>query len=217
VSAPVNVNVPVPVRIGLVLALLLVPRAARAEETAAPATEAEKPPDLPPSIANACKHVGPRNVISTQPLALAARGFALSYERFVGPPRFSVVGTAGFRGAALGDYSSSTVNGGIEGRVWVRRDAGFGCSAPAMSGPYFGLHLNTGVTTLTDRTTDSSVGSSLTFTSTIDFGWRWIAFRILEITPSLGWGYHTDVDPRGHLATTVRPALVVGLSVGWIF
>jgi hypothetical protein len=201
------------------LVVTLVPRASgAAAPVAEPAVEpSERAPELPPSIANACKHVGPRNVVATQPLALAARGFALSYERFVGPPRFSIVGSAGYRAAALGDYSSATYNGGVEGRVWVRRDAGFGCSAPAMSGPYFGLHLNAGVTALRERATDASVGSSLTLTSTIDFGWRWIVFRVLEITPSLGLGYHADVDPRGHLATTVRPALVLGLSVGWIF
>jgi hypothetical protein len=195
----------------LVLGMLLVARSAHADEVVAPT------PEAPPSVTTACTYVGPRNAISTQPLAFAARGVALSYERFIGPPRFSLVGTVGYRSAALGEFSSSTYGAGVEGRVWVRRDAGFGCSSPAMSGPFFGLHLGTGLTQMTDRTTDASVGSSMTLTSTIHFGWRWIAFRVLEITPWIGWGLHADVDPRGHLATAARPAAVFGMSVGWVF
>ncbi len=170
--------------------------------------EADVAPPPPPAWST----LGPRNAVTTAPLAFLARGAALSYERLV-TPRVSVVALGGYRSAALGDYASTTWTGGVEARVWVRWPR----TAVAMSGPYLGLHVSVGYTQLTDRTTATRVGSSWGLSERLDFGWRFVALGHLAVAPWVGLGLREDVDGRGRLATTARVAGAFGFDVGWMF
>lgn len=169
------------------------------------------------ALTSGCDTIGKRNAISTQPLALIGRGVAVDYERLVAPPRFSLVGVAGVRGPALGDYTSTTADLGVEGRVWARPDAGKSCANMAMSGPYLGLRFDVGYTWVTDRTVDRVIGRSVGFDPTLAFGWRFVAWRLLEITPSIQGGARIDYDTTSRLVAWARPTIGVGLSVGWMF
>jgi hypothetical protein len=160
--------------------------------------------------------VGPRTAISTQPLAFFARGAALSYERLL-VPRGSAAALAGYRAAAQGDYASSTIHGGLEGRVWIRPSADMRCDSIAMSGPFLGLRMGVGYTRLVDSMDDRSVGSSVAVSPTLQAGWRFVAWRLVEVTPSIGLGVRADIDPPSGLVSTPRGALAFNLSVGWMF
>lgn len=164
----------------------------------------------------ACDKVGPRNAISTQPFAFFARGVALSYERLLAP-RVSAAALAGYRSAAQGDYASSTIHGGLEGRVWIRPSADIRCDTIAMSGPFLGLRLGVGYTRLVERMDDRSVGSSVALSPTLQGGWRFVAWRLVEVTPSIGLGVRADLDPPAGLVSQPRGVVAFNLSVGWMF
>jgi hypothetical protein len=149
----------------------------------------------------------PTEVIATQPLALVARGVAVSYERRI-TPRLSAVALGGFRAAALGDYGSTTETVGAELRAWLR-------ARTVLRGPYVGLHASAGYTRLTDDVMGYA-GSSTGLTQRIDLGWRFVVHGHLTITPALGLGWREDVDMRGRLATTTRGMAAIGLEVGWM-
>src|SRR5438105_1162485 len=69
------------------------------------------PADLPRS--------GPRNAVAIYPLALTAPGFAIEYERFVAPRRWSFAAGIGGKDAAHGDYRSFTLTPSLELRFWL--------------------------------------------------------------------------------------------------
>ena len=146
-----------------------------------------------------------RDVIATQPLALVARGVSLSYERPV-LPGWSAVALTGVRGAAGGDYSSRTWTVGAELRWWPRRP---------MRGLHLAAHASAAHTSLTDDVMDTHVGDAWALTQRLDVGYRWWTWRRLTLTPSLGVALREDVDRSGRLATTARPAVVIGLELGW--
>jgi hypothetical protein len=146
-------------------------------------------------------------VMSTQPLALVARGVAVSYERRVAP-RVSAVVLGGLRAAALEDYSSQTVTAGGELRVWVRE-------ATPMRGPFVGFHASAGYTRLVDDAM-GYVGGSTALSQRLDVGWRFTIRSRLAIAPTLGFGLREDLDSAGRLATTVRGQIAIGLEVGWM-
>jgi hypothetical protein len=170
-----------------------------------------------PQHTQRCDYVGPRNTVATQPLALAARGVGFSYERLVGPPTFSVAALVGGRSAALGDYSSATVSGGVEARAWARIVNRNKCGSMAMNGLYLGLRLDAAYTRVSDRTTDRFAGSSVALESMVTLGWRFVIWRTVEVTPSIAGGLRSDIDPRAGLGTSARPAGAIGLEVGWMF
>lgn len=149
----------------------------------------------------------PTDVISTQPLALVARGVSVSYERRIAE-RFSAAVLGGFRAAAEGDYGSTTGTAGAELRLWLRRST-------VLRGPYVGLHASAGYTRLTDDVMGDA-GASTGLTQRIDLGWRFVAYHHLAITPSLGLGCREDIDMRGRLATTTRGMAAIGLELGWM-
>jgi hypothetical protein len=158
--------------------------------------------------------VGARNAISTQPLSLLARGAAVMYERFVAPPTVSVVGLAGVRGAATGDYASTTFDAGVEARAWMLGRRISHCERGAMVGPYLGLRMDVGYTSLRDTITSRAAGTSVDFDPTFFIGYRFVLWRVVELTPSLGAGARIDDDG---LALQARPTLTFGLSIGWMF
>jgi Protein of unknown function (DUF3575) len=149
----------------------------------------------------------PTDVIATQPLALVARGVAVSYEWPI-TAQLSVAALGGFRAAALGDYGSTTGTAGAELRAWLRRSS-------VMRGPYLGFHASAGYTRLTDDVMGYA-GSSTGLTQRVDLGWRFVVHRHLTITPSLGLGCREDIDLRGRLATTTRGMAALGLEIGWM-
>ena len=146
-------------------------------------------------------------VIATQPLALVARGVALSYERRIAR-RLSAVALGGIRTAALEDYGSWTLTAGAELRVWLRR------STP-MRGPFVALHVSAGHTRLSDDAM-GYVGSSTALSQRADIGWRFTIRDRLAIAPTLGLGVREDVDSTGRLATTARGQIALGLEIGWM-
>jgi len=181
-----------------------------------PARAAEEATEGPPT--GPCDGPGPRNDIAVEPFSFAARAIALQYERYVLPPRFSLVGGLGLRGAALGDYSSTTYDGIVEWRYWfLGRRPFVACGRGAMAGPYVGFHFDTGYTTLRDRIEDRTVGSQITFTEILGVGYRGTLWRFFEITPSVGLAVVTETDPGGHFAAYTRLTLAFGLTAGWMF
>jgi hypothetical protein len=148
----------------------------------------------------AVAHAEPQGEVETQPLALVAKGMSVGYDRPISR-WWSLTGSIGLRGAALGDYTSTTYDGAIEARYWKRA---------AMTGPYVGLHASAGRTSLEMSATGMGVGTAWGFEQRVDVGWRWTWGR-LAITPSLGLGMHEDV---GGLAPAAHPVLGVGLALG---
>jgi hypothetical protein len=150
------------------------------------------------------------DVVTTQPLALVARGVSVGYEHLM-TQRLSVVALAGVRAAAEGDFSSSTLTAGGELRFWPRARPGY-----QLRGLYIALHASAGRTHLVDDVMDTSVGTSVELTERVDVGWRFVAWRRLGISPTLGLGGHQDIDTSGRLATVNAPALMIGVELGWL-
>jgi hypothetical protein len=146
-------------------------------------------------------------VIASQPLALVARGVAVSYERRIAP-RVSAVGLGGLRAAALEDYGSWTVTAGGELRVWLR-------ATTPMRGPFLGLHASAAHTRLSDDVM-GDLGGSTALSQRLDVGWRFTIRGRVAIAPAVGLGVREDVDSTGRLATTARGQLAIGLEVGWM-
>ena len=145
------------------------------------------------------------DIVDTDPLAVAAHGMSLGYEHRMSSS-WSLGGTVGLRGAALGDYTSTTWVGAVDGRYWKRRP---------MVGPFVGLHASAGRTTLAMSATGADLGVSWGFEQRVDFGWRFTIRDRLAITPSIGLGAHEDVDHV--LAPSVHPVLGLGCELGFLF
>lgn len=58
--------------------------------------------------------------------------------------------------------------------------------------------------------------SSWTLTQRLDVGYRFVLFRRLTLTPSLGLGAREDLDRTGRLAATARPIFGLGFELGWL-
>ena len=147
------------------------------------------------------------DAISTQPFELAARGGEVGLEHLV-RAHWSVFGFVGLRGAALGDYTSTTYAGGAELRWWWHA---------AMTGFYAAAHLDLGRTSLALSGTDGEMGVAWGVEERVDAGWRFTIQNRVAITPSLGLGAHHDIDTTGSFAVYTRPALAVGLELAFLF
>jgi len=150
-------------------------------------------------------------VIATQPLAAITRGLALAAERRVAT-HWSVVVLGGLRGGALGDYSSTTWEGGGELRWWLRERG-----AIAIAGPYLAAHASLGRTSLAMSATGAPLGTAWGFEQRVDVGWRFTFRGRVALTPSVGLGAHEDVDGSGRLAASTRPTVALGLELGCMF
>jgi hypothetical protein len=146
-------------------------------------------------------------VIGTQLLSIVGRGVSGSYERRIAE-RWSLVGLAGVRAAALVDFTSRTMWFGGEARFWIR-------GSTPMRGPFVALHASVGYTRLSDDEM-GFVGSSLALSQRTDIGWRFTIRSRISIAPTIGIGTREDIDSNSRLATTVRPQLALGLEVGWL-
>lgn len=159
-----------------------------------------------------------KNVIELRPLAVLERGFGVQYERFVLPPKFSIATGLAVRSGALADFRSFTIAGGSEVRVWIAGRPPFSAvGRGAMVGPYVGFRLDLGWTTLTDRLEDRSIGSTVTISESLTFGFRATLWRFFEITPSTGFVLVHDIDPSGRIASLTHPTMSFGLTWGWMF
>ncbi len=146
-------------------------------------------------------------VIATQPMALAARGVSVSYERRIAE-RLSAVGLGGVRAAALEDYGSWTATVGGELRAWLR-------GSTPMRGPFLALHASAGHTRVSDDVM-GDLGGSTALSQRLDLGWRFTLRGRVAIAPTIGLGLREDLDSTGQLATTVRGQLAFGLELGWM-
>jgi hypothetical protein len=147
------------------------------------------------------------DVIATQPLAWAANGVSLSYERPL-TDRYSGVAIAGYRDGADGDYDANTFTMGAEVRRWFRANA-------RMRGPYAAFHASFGHTRVSiDKM--GFIGSSTSFTQRFDIGWRWVIRDHVTIAPALGIAIHEDVSGSGKLSPIGHGMIGIGLELGWM-
>ena len=165
-----------------------------------------------------CENFGPRNAISVRPFSFTARSFAAQYERFVLPPRWSLVGGFGIRGGALGDYSSLTYDAALEGRLWFEGHKPWvRCDQSVMAGPYVALRLDVAHTRLYDHVAERVAGTQRSYGQLLATGFRGVLWDFFELSPSVGIGLITETDPRGRLASYPRFTLVFGFTAGWMF
>ena len=147
------------------------------------------------------------DVIATQPLALAAKGVSVSYERPL-TEKLSGVAIAGYRDGADGDYDANTLTAGGELRWWFRGDG-------QLRGPFTGFHATIGHTRLSEDQM-GFIGSSTTFTQRLDIGWRWVIRHHFTIAPTIGLAIHEDISGSGRLAPIGHAMPGVGLELGWM-
>lgn len=152
--------------------------------------------------------------LATAPLAFIGRGLTFSYERRPLPQRYphlSAAALVGFRAGAGGDFTSRTGTLGASLTWWPLSSAARPMRRLAVS-----LHTSAGLTSVTDEIMNERIGSSWTLTQRLDVGYRFVLFRHLTLTPSLGLGAREDLDRTGRLAATARPIFGLGFELGWL-
>lgn len=152
--------------------------------------------------------------LATAPLAFIGRGLTFSYERRPLPLRYrrlSATALVGFRAGAGGDFTSRTGTLGAAVTWWPLSSAARPMRRLAVS-----LHTSASLTSVTDEVMDERIGSSWTLTQRLDVGYRFVLFRHLTLTPSLGLGAREDLDRTGRLAATARPIFGLGFELGWL-
>ena len=160
---------------------------------------------------------GPRNAVSIYPWSLLGPGVALQYERYAFPRWVSVVTGAGFRMSGEKDYGSFSFSTALEGRLWFVGSAPFTTVGErAMVGPYFAARADVTWTRLWRDRDSKVIGTTLEHEETLLFGHRFVAGPV-EVTPLLGGGITTQIDPSGRLATASRWVLKAGLTLGILF
>lgn len=159
-----------------------------------------------------------KNAVSLHLLSLGARSLSVEYERFLLPPKLSLVGGIGIRDGAGGEYQSTAIALGAEARYWFKGRAVWSRLGPGnMVGWYVAGRVDVSRTSTTDELRDESLGSTVTIAESIAFGYRFVARGKLEITPSVGASVRTEFDTSGRLSPWTRGAGVVGLTIGWLF
>jgi hypothetical protein len=154
---------------------------------------------------------GYRGAVSLQLATLDATGLAIQVERASQTrKKLSAAIAVGARSAAQGDYASTTIGAGVELRRWLRRPQG-------MTGWYVGARTDLARTSLEDRMEDRAIGALTTWTTGISTGYRWVLFRKVEITPSIGLAMVVEGGMDGKSPATVRGGAVLGLTAGWIY
>jgi hypothetical protein len=156
----------------------------------------------------------PENTLSLSLFALSSGGLAAQYERFVLPPRLSFATSLAVRRSGGRDFDVLDTAFGAEGRFWLSGRAPFGAFAgPAMVGPYLSVRVDYGIVSVSD---DRHVlGATHTVAEAFTFGYRFSIAGVVHVTPSVGVGVRTELDPTGRLAPWTRAELVrLGLSAG---
>lgn len=147
------------------------------------------------------------DVIATQPLALAAKGVSVSYERPL-TEKLSGVAIAGYRDGADGDFDANTFTVGGELRWWFRKHA-------ELRGPFTAFHASLGHTRLSEDQM-GFVDSSTSLTQRFDIGWRWVIRDHFTIAPTIGFAIHEEFTGSGRLAPMGHAMPGIGLELGWM-
>jgi hypothetical protein len=147
---------------------------------------------------------------------LALAGIAGEYERQ--RDRWSGSVSGALASYAGGDYGSTTLAAGIEVRYWFKRSAIWSAVAPGtMVGWFAGARFDTAAVRTVDRMEDRTLATTVAFEVTVRGGYRFAPWRRLLVTPSLGLGSRTEVDPGGRIPSWRRGVLSTQLAVGWLF
>jgi hypothetical protein len=178
------------VSIALLLALLVATIVVAADDAGA-----APPPD-------------PDTVVSVPIPSVSRGGMAIQAERYLSR-RFSLAGSLGGRSGAEGDYESLTIAAGVEGRWFflARRNG---------TGPFGAVRVDFSRITARDTVDDREIGTTRSIAGSALVGWRWLLWRHLEITPSIGMAIRTEATSRS-LATDTRGALTIGWTIGWMW
>ena len=159
----------------------------------------------------------PMNAASLLLPSLTNGGVAVQYERFVAPPRLSIATSMGVRYSGGKDYDVIESGFGGECRVWFDGRAPFThFTGRAMVGPYLGFRVDFG---LTHETYGGHVaGNAMRVAESVSLGYRFAVASRIEITPSLGAGLRTEIDPRGRLPAWTRGEILrMGVTAGVLF
>lgn len=179
----------------------------------APALSDSASPGLPPSQTAGAHSASPpprTSHLATDPFSFVGRGLTISYERLL-LPELSASALLGYRAGAGGDFTSRTGTLGAAATWWPLSSAARPMRRLAVS-----LHLSAGLTSVTDDVMDESIGGSWTLTQRLDVGYRFVLFRRVTLTPSIGVGAREDLDRTGRLAATARPIFGLGFELGWL-
>lgn len=145
-------------------------------------------------------------------------GVAVQAEQLLAPRRISVVAGAGMRASAGEDFGSRTLSLSGEVRYWFTgRALWTRLPRRSMVGWFAGARVDAAWTSNRDRLEDRGLGSNLGIALTATGGYRIAIRRRVELTPSLGLGLTTDVDPSGRLPAFTRGTARLGLTVGYMF
>jgi len=159
---------------------------------------------------------GPVAVVLAHALSLSIpstdglRGAQLLYEHWLPERRLALGVSASFRETAAGDYTALRPGAGVGARHFWR-------AAGSPQGWFYGAGVHVTTTFTRDDIDDEWLGTALSAGIATEFGYRWIAWRELAITPSVGLEAHTDFDASGRLAPRMIAGFTVGLEVGWRF
>ncbi|HUH04716.1 MAG TPA: hypothetical protein VML75_22120 [Kofleriaceae bacterium] len=145
-------------------------------------------------------------------------GIAAQAEQLLPERRISLVAGLGVRSSAGEDFGSRTLSLGGEARYWFTgRALWTRLPERSMVGWFTGARLDVAWTDTRDRVEDRDIGSNLGLAVTATSGYRIAIRRRVEVTPSLGLGLTTEIDPTGRLPALVRGTLRLGLTAGWMF
>jgi hypothetical protein len=152
----------------------------------------------------------PKNAVSLQLLSVGSGGLAVQAERFALPRHWSVAASLGARAAASGDYDSLSLGGGLETRYYLLKHG--------MIGPFFAARVDLGWADLTMKMASGSrdLGVTWSIAETLAFGYRFVFFRRVELTPWIGAVAHTDL-PVGPLAAQTKGTVSLAVTLGWMF
>jgi hypothetical protein len=161
------------------------------------------------TLATAAARPSYTKAFSLQLMTLDNTGLSIQAERASkARKKVSYAIAVGGRSAAQGEYSSRTLGVGLEVRRWLRRPEG-------MTGWYVGARTDLSRTSTRDVMEDRDIGEMTTWTAGVSTGYRWVLWRRVELTPSIGAAM--VVEGGSGSPTTSRGAAVLGLTAGAIF
>jgi hypothetical protein len=86
-----------------------------------------------------------------------------------------------------------------------------------MRGWFASLRLEVAHTSIEHETEDRTIGALLTTSLALSAGYRFVPWRRLELTPSIGAAVIREAGLDGRSPASTRGAPVIGLTLGWMF
>jgi hypothetical protein len=170
-----------------------------------------------PAAAAAEDPHGPRNAISMSIFSVFGPGLTVEYERFVLPPRLSLVNALGFRSTGGHDYTTFTGTTTLEARFWLQGRAPFTrYTGRAMAGPFVAFREDVAWTLVHDDQEDRNAGTAIDVAETLSLGYRFV-IGWFEASLLQGVTVSTQVDPRGRLAPITYVAAKTAGTLGVLF